>query len=311
MRSDWQNRRVSSVDPTDPGDQAPGLAVAAVARRLGVAPATLRTWDRRYGLGPSQHEAGAHRRYSTQDVGRLLVMRRLTVEGLAPSDAARVALGAPADESARLLGADRSPQAVVDAALAADAGRLAALLELGDEDDAVDWWTGLVAPARDLLLLRTVLDRPGQDAVLSLQQAVVEAVRRLTAERHRHPAGGVVLLQAPPGSPRPLVLHAVAAAIPGVDARLVSGPVIGRHLVELAAMTRARAVVTVSERVGDDLSLVGELALERPDLPQLVMVPPEDFGLVPLGPAVQRARSAAGLIHELRAVLLTDLPGSP
>src|SRR5690606_11779925 len=29
---------------------SPGLAVAAVARRLGVAPATLRTWDRRYGL---------------------------------------------------------------------------------------------------------------------------------------------------------------------------------------------------------------------------------------------------------------------
>ncbi|HYN74868.1 MAG TPA: transposase, partial [Candidatus Limnocylindria bacterium] len=26
----------------------PALTVAAVARRLGVAPATLRTWDRRY-----------------------------------------------------------------------------------------------------------------------------------------------------------------------------------------------------------------------------------------------------------------------
>jgi DNA-binding transcriptional MerR regulator len=46
----------------------PGLSVAAVARRLGVAPATLRTWDRRYGLGPSQHSAGAHRRYSPADV---------------------------------------------------------------------------------------------------------------------------------------------------------------------------------------------------------------------------------------------------
>ncbi|MEY3685921.1 MAG: hypothetical protein RJB00_871, partial [Actinomycetota bacterium] len=29
------------------------LTVASVARRLGIAPATLRTWDRRYGLGPS------------------------------------------------------------------------------------------------------------------------------------------------------------------------------------------------------------------------------------------------------------------
>ena len=65
--------------------------MAAVARRLGVAPATLRTWDRRYGLGPSEHEAGSHRRYSTADVTRLLVMRRLTLEGVAPSEAARVA----------------------------------------------------------------------------------------------------------------------------------------------------------------------------------------------------------------------------
>lgn len=41
----------------------PVLSVAAVARRLGVAPATLRTWDRRYGLGPTGHTVGRHRKY--------------------------------------------------------------------------------------------------------------------------------------------------------------------------------------------------------------------------------------------------------
>lgn len=70
------------------------LTVAVVARRLGVAPATLRTWARRYGLGPSAHVAGSHRRYSREDVERLLVMRRLTLEGVAPVDAARTALAA-------------------------------------------------------------------------------------------------------------------------------------------------------------------------------------------------------------------------
>ncbi len=297
---------VSSAEPPGPGEAAPGLAVAAVARRLGVAPATLRTWDRRYGLGPSEHAAGAHRRYGPRDVERLMVMRRLTLDGLAPADAARVALGEPAEGSARLLSADRSPQAVVDAALAADEERLASLLRLGDQEDAVDWWAGLVAPARELLQRRTVLDRPGLDADLALEHAVVQAVRRRTSERRTHPAAGLVLLTAPPGAPRPLVLHAVAAAISEVDARLVSGPLIGRHLVELAAMTRARAVVTVSERVGDDLSLVGELSAARPELAQLVLVPAADFGAIPTGPAVQRARSAAGLIHELRAVLDTS-----
>ena len=69
-----------------------GLSVSAVARRLGVAPATLRTWDRRYGLGPSSHEAGAHRRYSSGDLARLEHMRRLVVMGVPLADAAHAAL---------------------------------------------------------------------------------------------------------------------------------------------------------------------------------------------------------------------------
>ena len=67
------------------------LTVAAVARRIGVAPATLRTWDRRYGLGPSSHEAGEHRRYCPNDLAKLIMMRRLISTGVAPCDAAATA----------------------------------------------------------------------------------------------------------------------------------------------------------------------------------------------------------------------------
>jgi DNA-binding transcriptional MerR regulator len=67
------------------------LTVAAVARRLGVAPGTLRTWDRRYGLGPTSHESGEHRRYCPADLSRLMLMRRLISAGVAPSDAAEQA----------------------------------------------------------------------------------------------------------------------------------------------------------------------------------------------------------------------------
>ena len=73
------------------GSEGELLTVAAVARRLGVAPATLRTWDRRYGLGPSTHEAGEHRRYCASDLSKLMLMRRLISSGVAPCDAAEQA----------------------------------------------------------------------------------------------------------------------------------------------------------------------------------------------------------------------------
>jgi DNA-binding transcriptional MerR regulator len=67
------------------------LTVASVARRIGVAPATLRTWDRRYGLGPSEHNDGEHRRYCPGDVAKLVTMRRLIVAGVSPAEAAEQA----------------------------------------------------------------------------------------------------------------------------------------------------------------------------------------------------------------------------
>ena len=64
------------------------LTAGAVARRLGVAVTTLRTWHQRYGLGPSHHVPGQHRRYTREDMDRLQVMRRLTAQGVAPAEAA-------------------------------------------------------------------------------------------------------------------------------------------------------------------------------------------------------------------------------
>jgi MerR family transcriptional regulator, light-induced transcriptional regulator len=65
-----------------------GLSAGAAARRLGVAVTTLRTWHQRYGLGPSRHVPGQHRRYTAQDLDRLEVMLRLTSQGVAPAEAA-------------------------------------------------------------------------------------------------------------------------------------------------------------------------------------------------------------------------------
>ncbi len=72
-----------------------GFSVGAVARRLGVAPSTLRTWNRRYGIGARELSPGRHRRYTAEDIIRLEHMQRLILRGAAPADAARAAMLAP------------------------------------------------------------------------------------------------------------------------------------------------------------------------------------------------------------------------
>lgn len=69
-----------------------GLATGRVAQRLGVSPTTVRSWERRYGIGPANREAGHHRRWSPQDVAVLEAMCRLTARGIPPGEAARAAL---------------------------------------------------------------------------------------------------------------------------------------------------------------------------------------------------------------------------
>ena len=76
------------------------LSVAGAARGLGVAPGTLRSWERRYGLGPSMHTLGGHRRYGPVDLARLGVMHRLVQEGVPPAEAAAAAIRADIDRAA-------------------------------------------------------------------------------------------------------------------------------------------------------------------------------------------------------------------
>ena len=289
----------------------PLLTVAAVARRLGVAPATLRTWDRRYGLGPSEHPAGAHRRYGSTDLARLLVMRRLTLDGVAPVEAAEIARSARADDLFEPMAtsdivSEVDPVAsdgIVDAALAGDDETLAQLLALGPGDDVLRWWAALVEPAIAALSRRPVVDRPGASPILALGAAALGALRQAAPA----PASGrpVVLVLASGMRIGLVGVHAVAAALAerGADARVVSGTLSARHATELVAMSRAGAVITVADSLAPDLSVVERLAAERPDVPQFVMLPDAAVELLPLGRSVLRVRTVTGVVHEALAVV--------
>jgi transposase-like protein len=78
----------------------PSLTIGAAARRLGIAAETLRSWERRYGLGPQSRPEGAHRRYSPADMARLERFCRLVGEGVASAAAAAVVLAGEADADA-------------------------------------------------------------------------------------------------------------------------------------------------------------------------------------------------------------------
>lgn len=177
----------------DPRLEAAPLTVAAVARTLGVAASTLRTWDRRYGLGPSGHQAGSHRRYTPEDVARLQTMRRLTLRGVAPVDAARIATesgsgeGRPgAEEGPGEESDDESlvldPLTLAAAAVEPDLRRVHRMLQRAARDAGiVAAWTDLVTPAVEMLDQgrQRLAERPGSDPYGVIQVGLMQAVRQL------------------------------------------------------------------------------------------------------------------------------------
>ena len=68
--------------------ETPALRIGAVARRTGVAVATLRAWESRYGVLQPSRSDGGHRLYSEEDVDRVLAVLRLTAQGWSVAAAA-------------------------------------------------------------------------------------------------------------------------------------------------------------------------------------------------------------------------------
>lgn len=60
-----------------------------MAELTGVSAATLRAWERRYGIPAPERSAASYRLYSERDVALVRRLRAMTDEGLAPSEAAR------------------------------------------------------------------------------------------------------------------------------------------------------------------------------------------------------------------------------
>jgi MerR family transcriptional regulator, light-induced transcriptional regulator len=253
--------------PGEPGaDLAPEppearLTVAAVARRLGVAPATLRTWDRRYGLGPTLHAAGAHRRYSRSDIARLETMRRLVLDGVPPADAARLAVeqvpqprdedrpppgpsgrlgqlgevrpaegvrpGGPGGRVLALPGGTADTRGLARAAMALDSTAMRAAVERAlSSHGVIPTWTELLCPVLVAVGERWAATGEGVEVEHLLAETAGSALRAVSAAPEPR-NGRPVLLACAPDEQHSLPLAALAAALAeqGIGARLLGGAV--------------------------------------------------------------------------------------
>ena len=195
------------------------LTVAAVARRLGVAPATLRTWARRYGLGPSTHEAGEHRRYCPGDLAKLTLMRRLITTGVAPCDAA---------EKAREHTGSISIEKIVDgfevredlveslhrASKSLDKLFVETLLRKDIADHGViASWTEVIVPLLFLVGDEWEADGSGIEVEHMLTEIIKRILREGVSEIKNPVNAHPVLLAAVGEEMHSLALHALAAAL--------------------------------------------------------------------------------------------------
>lgn len=177
-------------------------SVGAVADRLDLAPSTLRTWDRRYGIGPSQRTEGGHRRYDEVDIQRVRLMAQLTGRGVPASTAARVATSIDAPALASALGpgpggatlgehaAESTIEAIISSAAALDADGLSRLYQrVTRESDLISAWTGVLAPALRRIGERWSGGSIGVDSEHLASELLVNELRSLTQANRARVAG--------------------------------------------------------------------------------------------------------------------------
>jgi DNA-binding transcriptional MerR regulator len=236
-------------------DGTPLYSPAWVARRLGVTPATLRTWHHRYDLGPTGRTTGGHRRYSQADLERLDRMRQLTTGGIGVAEAARLSHQPRAAPPHRRVPEHENPPRPTSAASV----QLKRLIAAADDLDqastgrivhdtlhahgVVTTWNELITPALRRAGERFARSGDGiqSEHVLSesIRAALGDVVRRDRAWEPVPP----ILVAAPDGEQHVLPLHALAAGLAELcRPSVLLGPIPSAALVAAAARVEPRVI---------------------------------------------------------------------
>ncbi|WP_250000720.1 MerR family transcriptional regulator [Actinoplanes sp. M2I2] len=260
-----------------------GLTAGAVARRLGVAVTTLRTWHQRYGLGPSEHVPGHHRRYTEQDLDRLQVMRRLTAQGVTPAEAAAWAQRTPltvddvpprqardgGGHAIALGSVEPAARGLARAAMRLDASAMRDILEMVIADcGVIRAWEEVATPVLIGIGERYEATKRFVEVEHLISRTLTEVLGSV-----RRPDSSVppkVLLAAADEELHTLPLEALAAALAevGVPSRLLGARVPPTALAEAIARTGPVVVVLWSQTpTSSDPDQLGRVtALPHPPL---------------------------------------------
>lgn len=302
---------MAAETPDDESSSELTWGVGAVSERLGVASSTLRTWERRYDIGPSFRTDGGHRRYTSHDIERVDVMRRLVGRGVAPREAALSAHALdPAQLTALVAGelpgdSDLSSEAFVAAVIGAvkvvDADRLSGLFGGALRRRGVlDAWPELVTPA---------LIAIGEGWVGGTIDIVGEhiASERLTAELRLHthsfasaPTGhSAVVLASAEEDQHSLPVYALESALAeqGVGSLMLGTRVPWESLSDLARRTSPEVIfvwATLERRFDDALM---KAISELPEQTRLVLGGP-GWGSMSV-PGAQRVGDLAEAVHAI------------
>ncbi|WP_438319304.1 MerR family transcriptional regulator [Streptomyces sp. HUAS TT3] len=262
----------AAVPPQDP---SAALSTGAVARRLGVSPTTVRSWERRYAIGPAHREDGRHRRWTPQDIARLELMCRLTAQGVPPAEAARTARAGAPGRPVRTASAASPPAApppgtpppapgggpggvlplgtvrpecrgLSRAAVRLDAPAVADRLEAAlAEHGLVTAWEEVMAPALHAVGRKWATAGERYVEVEHLLSWHISGALHRIRPRPAPPRTPPVLLACVPGEQHTLPIEALTAALGerGVPTRMFGAAVPAEALHDAVRRTGPRAVV--------------------------------------------------------------------
>ena len=228
----------------------PGLNIAALSRRTGVAPDTLRKWEQRYAILRPARTAGGQRRYGEADVARVEWLKARLAEGYRIGEAALLLGGTEA-------AAARTPEELRTALLAAverdDGAELERLLDqafvLGPLEAAL---TDVIAPT-----LHAVGDGWAAGRVSVAEEHLLSAAVRARLERlvadPRGAVRGVSVLACAPGE-----RHELGLLMLGVLLRAD-----GWRVAYLGADTPVADAAALSHRLGASVLCLSAALPER------------------------------------------------